>query len=425
MDKQTILKMILPSEEEKKQTLATTIYKISEENAYYASTLQCLNIDYTLGIETAGVCFNNDLKRWDMHINPIFFTKILSQPEREAVLLHEIFHIVNKHPIRVPMSSLEGEKRQQLNVAADLAINQFIKNLPDGAMLLKNFKYKDDNGEEHIFPENKTMEFYYNLLEQNPENMEKLKKKMEKVKNGEGDPNGKHEWDGSGDEKDMLDATEELFKRAMIKSNFDYSNLPKSVQDLFEFITKRRAELNYKALIMLALKSSLPANVRKNSWTRRSKRYDFLAPGTKNAEQPELDNYTDTSGSISVEEANEFLSILDEFLKVGSRKCTLNLFHTSVYHTQVYKLGQRIEPQIFQSGGTDLTECFKMIAKKNSDLAIIYTDGYYSDVNVESFVGANRKFPRVLFLISKDGNKDHPFKNRDWAITVKIPGSKK
>lgn len=408
------MKKIEITEELKKQTLATTIFNVNDDNSFYGSVFQSLNIEYVSSIPTAGVKFNNSMKTYELVINPQFFCGVLKQKEREGVFLHEILHLTHRHLIRMPMMSVPPEKRKQLNIAMDLAINQYIKHLPDGCCLLKNFFYKDEKGQKQPFPENKTFEYYFNLLEENPENMEQY----------EPDKNDVHDWeDGTPTEQDLMDAAEDLFKRALVKSGQGYDQLHGHVKEMFDFIKKRRAELDYRSLLMHALKSSLPANVRKHSWTRTSRRFGNLAPGTKNAEQPKCDNYIDSSGSISIEEANIFLGIVDEFMKVGSRKCTLNLFHTTVYHTQEYKLGQKLTPEIFQSGGTDLTDCFRLIAKRRSDLAVVITDGQYGDVDIKSLVGPH-KFPKTLFIISAEGDINHPFSKKDWAITVQIPGKK-
>jgi predicted metal-dependent peptidase len=169
------------------------------------------------------------------------------------------------------------------------------------------------------------------------------------------------------------------------------------------------------------MKSSLPANFRVKSWTRKSKRYGNKAPGNKNGDEPKLDNFIDTSGSISIQEANNFLDIVDEFLRVGAKKCTLNMFHTSNYYREDYKRGRRIKREDIQSGGTCLEDSFRVIAKNRPDLAIVLTDGHYSHVDTKKLVGPNGRFPNTVFIISKDGTTNHPFKDEPWAKTVQIP----
>jgi predicted metal-dependent peptidase len=131
--------------------------------------------------------------------------------------------------------------------------------------------------------------------------------------------------------------------------------------------------------------------------------------------------YQDTSGSISIQEANDHLAIVDDFLRAGSRKCDLSLWHTEVYYSEKYKLGDRIKRDDFQSGGTDLEPVLQHIADAQPDLAIIYTDGCYWDVEYERMTKFGVPFPQVLFIISKDGNADHPL--RRLGETVKIPNT--
>jgi predicted metal-dependent peptidase len=217
-----------------------------------------------------------------------------------------------------------------------------------------------------------------------------------------------------------MEAVEDLVKRAMIKQNTSYDNLPGAVKELLKSIETRRNELNYKSLILSAIKRSASGHDRKSTWTRKSKRYGFVAPGTKNSDLPKLDVYLDSSGSISIEELTEFLNIVDEFLKVGSRKCTINMFHTAHYLREPYKTGDREHIQkSVESGGTDLKSVLESIIKHKSDLSIIVTDGYYSDVPFESWLKPGQNMPTVLWIISKGGEENHTLVR--VGKTVKVP----
>lgn len=338
-----------------------------------------------------------------------------------------------------------------MNIAADLAINQFIPGIPKGCpscppmeqgggpcsnelcpgrcILIEDFFEVDKNTQKRIpWPEGKTMEDYY----------ERLLKRFDDPKDGDDDGEGEgeggvgqgkgdgypdtldtHDWDAAAEEGDMLDATEDLVKRAMNKQGLTMSNIPGHVKDLLDHIDTRRAELDYKGMILSAIKRSLPANHRIRTWTRKSRRYGAKAPGTTYGELPKLNFYGDTSGSISIKELNEFLEIIDNFLKVGERKCRLNLFHTENYFSEEYKLGKRLKREEVQSGGTCLEDSLRDIAKRKPDLAIFLTDGCYCDVNVEKWIGKNEKFPQCLFIISKQGNVEHPLKR--LGQTIQIP----
>lgn len=462
-----------------KQCLQTAIFQTSKSNPFMGSILQCMNITMTHTLPTAGVCFNPEIKRWDLLINPYFYCKKMNEEQRKAVLLHELYHITHKHPLRIPFMKLSVHKRRLMNIAMDMSINQYIKDIPDGCpncpppniggqctspelccgrgIHIRDFFDTNEKTKKNIpWQERREAEFYYEkLLErfEDPDPQDKgeegdddadgdgapgkgkgkPKKGQGKPKEGQGNAGGGaqtgdlpettdvHAWDGSAEEKDMLEATEDLIKRAQIKCKFGYDELPGHIKDLLDHIKTRRKELNYKAIILQALKASLPANFRVKSWTRKSKRFGNKAPGNRNGEEPKLDNYIDTSGSISIEEANTFLDIIDEFLKVGARKCMLNMFHTQNYYRKEYKRGTRVKREDFQSGGTCLEQSLELVAKERPDLAIFLTDGYYSYVDVKKWVGHNGTMPTVFFLISKGGTVDHPMAKEKWARTLQIP----
>lgn len=435
---------LIPAKEQE-QCLQTGIWELSKHYQFLGAVLQCMNISYTynLPVPSAGVYFDNDSKKWIMGIHPMFFCRKLNADHRVAVLLHEMSHITNKHPIRVPFLKIAPDKRMWMNIAADLAINQYIKNLPQGcqqcpprderlmgvpctnemcpghAQIVEDYFDEDENGKKTPWEKNQTMEYYYEKL------LRRAKDLNYEDGNGPGEGDGKpqefdsHNWGEGGEEGDMLDATEELVKRAMIKSSMEYDELPGSVKELLEDIESRRTELNYKALILQAIKRSATGSDRKHTYTRKSKRFGCYAPGTKDGDLPKLDMFIDSSGSISIQEGNEFLDIVDNFLKAGSRKCNLNLFNTRNYYRQPYKLNARLDEREWQSGGTCLEESMRTIAQTRPDLAIILTDGYYSDVEVEKWLPNGAKYPQCLFIISRDGTKDHPL--RRLGNTIKIP----
>ena len=446
--------------EEKTSALQTAIYECSRSEPFLGSVMQCLNIMYSHMIPTAGIMFNTEAKRWDMYINPKFFChkldnvidktkKKIGKKARKAVLFHELSHITNQHPMRVPFLKISPRKRMLMNVAADMAINQFIKNLPDGcascppveqrlpceakdcpgrAIQVEHYHDEDAKGKKTPWEKGQTMEYYYSKL------LEKLEEPEDGDEEGEGDGCGgsgagipktldEHMWDGSGEEKDMLEATEDLVKRAMIKQRCGYDELPASVRELLQQIEARKVELNYKAEILAAIKKSASGHERKSTWTRKSRRFGNKAPGTQVGDLPKLTFYLDSSGSISIEELNEFLEVADNFLRAGSRKCRLNLFHTQNYFSAEYKLGQRIGDEgihnVVQSGGTCLSDSLKDVFERRPDLAVFVTDGYYGDVRVEEWMKGNDKFSQCLFIISRGGTEDHPLKR--LGKTIKIP----
>jgi predicted metal-dependent peptidase len=443
--------------DKKIHSLETALYQLTKNQAFFGMILQCLDMFYTHQIPTAGVGFDNNAKKWQMMINPKWFCEKLGDGDqgtkhRIAVLLHELYHLTHKHIIRAPMIKLNPGRRTLMNIAMDMAINQYIKDLPAGcsdcppkearlagascsnemcpghAILVEEFYDTDSNGKQIPWEKNKPFEYYYYKLIERYSDMSD-----DSGENGEGDgtggPQGRggipkefdsHDWESGGsEEQDMMEATEELVKRAMQKRGLTFDKLPGFIQELLQDIEARRAELNYRQLILSAIKKHASGADRINTWSRPSRRYGNIAPGTRNGPLPKLESFLDSSGSISIQEANDFLAIQDNFLQAGHRKCKLGLWHTSLYYLEPYKLGDRVDKKIFQSGGTDVAPVLQYIADTKPDLSIILTDGCFSDVDFESMLPPNTLFPQVLWIISQDGQEQHPL-NR-LGETIKIP----
>jgi predicted metal-dependent peptidase len=572
--------------EKKKECLQTGIYHVIKRSPFLGTVLQCLDIFYSHQVPRAGIMFDAQGKKWQMAINPYWFCMKLSDLNREAVLLHEIYHVTHKHPMRAPFLKINPHKRMLMNIAMDMAINQYIQNLPagcpqcppkeeifkgaecqnemcpGGCIDVNDYYDTDAAGNKIPWAKEKPMEYYYHkLIERfdeagedrertfvnveavaldpldvvatgakekklltsvNHESLTKLRAELQRLQqivlvaqtdpkdngvydiedlgsdttpfilrrhaahcgnvtnpvyvqdvamdkhqkvrrgdnpkgwvvtgqaraadsslvmvdqapltfelqdlqfgkgNGEGMPQefDSHQWDANAEESEMMDATEELVKRAMQKRGLSMDKLPGFVKELLQEIEARRAELNYRQLILSAIKKHASGFNREHSWTRPSRRFKNKAPGTRNGKLPSIENFIDTSGSISIEEANEFLGIVDEFLKVGSRKCMLGLWHTSLYLYEKYKLGDRLDRNKFQSGGTTVESALRQIYESKPDLSIVLTDGCFEQVDVESWLQPGEHFPQILWIISKEGMEEHPMIR--LGETIKIPKS--
>jgi len=460
LQRDKVTKQILDEEhvdsEKKIECLQTALYQLTKNQAFFGMILQCLDMYYTHQIPTAGVCFDNNAKKWQMMINPKWFCEKLGDGDkgtrsRISILLHELYHLTHKHIIRAPMIKLNPARRSLMNIAMDMSINQLIKDLPAGCsdcpprelrltgarcqnkmcpgnpILVEDYFDMDDKGNQIQWEKNKTFEYYYYKL---IERYSELSDEPNEDGEGEGEPgdgNGKgtpqefdsHDWDSNSEENDMMDATEELVKRAMQKRGLSFDKLPGFIQELLQDIEARRSELNYRQLILSAIKKHASGNDRLSTWSKPSRRYGNISPGTKVGPLPKLENFIDTSGSISVQEANDFLDVIDNFLKVGHRKCKLGLWHTEMYRIEPYKLGDRLDKSSIQSGGTDVGPVLQYIADTKPDMALILTDGCFSDVDFESMIPPNTLFPQVLWIISRDGSEDHPLIR--CGSTIKIP----
>jgi len=433
--------------EKAKIDLQAALHQLRIQEPFVGATLQTLEIMFSMEIPTAGVTINPEAAEWLLVINPAFFTINLNDIQKRAVLIHELYHIVNGHLARIPFQTMgKNEKeKERWNIAADLAINQFIKGLPEWALSLDKVLFQGQP-----LPPNKATEEYYTMLDDEMERREEQKKENENgeggmcdqdcancpLQNGQAQPGngvgskqcrhggmvGSHDgWEKANEmgEMESLKATEKLIQRTLQKENFGYDKLPQSIKDFLSYAAVRKAEINYKSLIGRAIRRSLSGDDIDFSWKRPNRKYGELAKGRVDGEVPFLHIYIDTSGSISIEEANEFLGIVNGFCKVLDNECMVHMFNTKIYASRIFKDKSKVKEGDFESGGTELTPVMQRIAKTSPDLSIILTDGYYDNVPFESMVKVGFKFPTTCFVITKQGDENHPLKR--LGTTIKIP----
>lgn len=410
------------TELDKKNALQSTIYRLTLSEAFYGNLLQELTVKYTPMVPTAEITFNQKASQYEVYINPNFFLSLTNE-ERVATFQHEVLHFTNKHLFRLPFldPNTSNEDKKYYNIAGDMAINQYIRDLPKGCVDVKQWKLDDGN----LFPTLQNMETYHELIKK------EAKKQKENGKDkgeGKGGSNTKgnvneqldkyrefdqHMWDSLDEEtkKKMLEEAKKLIKRTVEKTSYSHSVVPDSVKDLLDEIDKLSYGINYKQILKAVLKRTVCSSDREGTWKRPNKRYGAYSPGTKVGNLPQLNQYADTSGSISVNELNEFLNIISGFLKVGNRTCYLGLWHTDLYYKKKYKLNSQLNKEDLQSGGTDVTKVLEDIKKTNPNLAIILTDGYYDDSSI-------KVTSEVIWIISKGGNTNHPLKHIGKTILL-------
>jgi predicted metal-dependent peptidase len=388
----------------KKDSLESALYSLVLEQPFYGGLLQELNIIYTQAIPTAAIIYSKRQDQIQLHLNADFFCNMPVE-QRKAILQHEVLHFTHQHIWRYMEKKTEDGSDQKLfNIAADMAINQYIQGLPKGGIDIKNFKQKDGSA----FPSFKSMEFYWELLQE----LDGNKAKKEAEKNGSRTPNqdeldkyfkspfDEHNWEelSDDDKQKLLQEAQKVIKRTIDKSQFGHTNIPGSIKDLLEKLDNQISGINYKQILRNIIKRTICGTDRENTWNRPSKRYGNFAPGTKVGFIPRILFMVDTSGSISHTELCEFFKTVDGFLKLGQKVCRVGFWHTELYKVKKYKNFKDIGQDDIESGGTCPLNAIKYAEEKNSDLTIFLTDGFF-DTNIKT------KLQNILWVISKNGNK--------------------
>lgn len=408
------------------------IYSLFKKEPFFALLLQEINIRMTIQVPTMGVSFDKKISKFFMFINPDFYQKMTDE-QQQAVLIHEILHILHKHILDVRM--IDTKEFTTLNIAMDMAINQYITGLPNGCdeckdkdirkiepcknekcagrvIDIKDWQTKDFKP----FPTFKNFETYFKLIEDSKGEGQSNEDVYKAFSGNGGQTLDQHTFEQLSDEekKEVLKEMKGVLERTIEKSSYGHSQVPDYVKDLLKQIESNISGINYRKILSSTIKKSLNMLDRESTWNKPNKRYGYLAKGTKIGQVPNAYFLADTSGSISHTEINEFMSVVDGFLKVGQKKCWMGLWHTALYSVKKYRVGTKLKEADLESGGTDVTPALDFVKTKNPDLAVFLTDGFF-DMPKKKYNN------NILWVIAKNGNKDKAFLDQLPGKYVFIP----
>jgi len=406
-------------------------------NPYYGIFSMTLNKKWIPGLGTAGVSKNNI--NMQLAIDPIFW-KNLSQDHRIGVLTHEILHISYQH-----LSLREKYPDKELfNIAADIDINQVIdRNLLPGGTYPDKESFKKDvsifkdaiedalkNGEIteqeakdkkialpirvlflEDFPElnmaqNKGTDYYYKALEKarNEGNSPGLDD-INGTPNNETDPNAHHShptWDEFSDlsksEKRLIERQVESqmqqVAEQVVKSR---GTVPGNIQSILDAISNREPpKFDWRAYLRNFVGGSTETQVRK---TRRKKSKRFpKSPGLKVEEKLAVLVTIDTSGSVSVDELQEFFHEIHHMHRTGTSIIVLQ-YDTQISSVKKYKTSKDGTIEITGRGGTDFNAPVDYYNKNHKEIScmINFTDG-------EAPTPDNTPRGRVLWVLSSNSS---------------------
>jgi len=399
--------------------LERAIFQLLTTEPFLGHLMQQLTRLTSLQIPTA--CVSVVDNRYSLTINPFFFNE-LETKERVAVLKHELCHLLNEHLHR-------GQDRDPkiFNVGADMAINQWIQNLPtfDHAKAVEKLMESgltkeeaesklpkpDANGrgqtcllpKDYNLPNDKTAEWYYEAILNDPNLKEKFQQKKvildmengmtnlspeeqkqlaEDIKNGKVQVcpgQGDHSQWGSteGQTKEVLDEElKRIIRESMEKSGDSFGNLPGMLQEqIRQFLTTK---VSWKTKLRSFIQRATHV-LRINSRQRPSRRYGISFPGQKSNFKLNLCVFIDSSGSIGEDESRIFGGEINRLLDTKLADITLVWGDTKVQ--KVEQLTKKLEPNkfvMYGRGGTDAGPWLHHIDKEGYDAAVILTDGYFS-----------------------------------------------
>jgi predicted metal-dependent peptidase len=343
------------------------------------------------------------------------FIQMLRPKEIEFLFGHEVLHCVYDHFGR------RGERDPQLfNIANDFAVNADLIKHKVGEKIttvpcLHDPKYDGMSSEE-----------IYDILYEKAEKIDigkLLDQMIDEHLDGNGDPDGDgdgEEVDGSGKGRPRLSesdrqAIKDEIKEAMLAAAATVDgagNIPAGVKRLIEELTEPK--MNWRELLRMQIESTIKSDYTWMKASRKGWHVDAIMPGMKTAETIDIAIAIDTSGSISSEQARDFLSEIRGIMETfDNYRIHVFTFDTEVYNPQQYNSDtlEDIEDYDIQGGGgTAFEAIFDYL--KGEDLEpkrlLVFTDGYPGGT------WGDENYCDTVWIIHGDKNPDPPFGT--WAL---------
>lgn len=322
------------------------------EYAFFTSIIMRMKQEVTRDVNTAGVdgrCF---------YYNPDFIAS-LTNKDIVFVMLHEIMHVVMQHITR------KGDRDHRLwNIAGDYVINNYLDSL--GTHLIPNILL------DHQYDNMTADQVYAKLIEYD-----------DKSATPDFDdlmmPNTKEDAEEIANEVDKAIA-EGVVAAQQSANEKAYGMLPNDLKLYYEQLTAPQISWQeYVKQFLFGTKAKKETDWRKPS--RRGVALNIPLPGKKGKSLARIDFAIDTSGSVSQEMFQQFISEIAHILKkYDPTEVGVMQFDSELKSRDVVKSVKDLETLTFVGGGgTDVTEPLKAFAANNAKACIILTDGYFAD----------------------------------------------
>lgn len=356
-----------------------------DKERFYAELLSNMTRVLTKSVPVAGVCVKD---RIELHINLDTFSPLTVQ-ERAAVLKHECEHILRDHISRGkkyspetyakskdPLDGLLNNARHRvINIAADMAINGGVRDLPEGAVYAHEFN----------LPPGETMEWYAGNLKDHP----KLKDLTHFDDHSL--------WDESTETKDIIkEKIRKLVTAAAAKARAA-GRLSGEHELLVNELNSAKVDWRSQLRRFVARSNEIKIE---SSKKKRNRRYGIRFPGDVKIETLHIGVAVDTSGSTSDEDLTQFMSEIHRISKFA--RVTVVEADTTIKNAYVYDPKKKYK--VKGRGGTAYKPAFDYF----NDLGDIDGMIYFGDMDCFDTEEILKPKYRVLWVIV--GHQEPPAK---------------
>jgi len=304
-----------------------------------------------------------------LYYNPDFVKK-LTHDEIKAVLIHEAMHVLLHH---ISRAGHYGYTMKGFNIAADMAINCSIQNLPEGALYPKSFG----------MPDHEAAEWYYRKLKDEAEKQGKSVNEMAGEKGGLVDD---HSMWGECEDDIVKEKIRGIARKAIKEQEKEgWGNIPGDI--IARVLAANRSVVNWKKELRYFI-NKLVAHGSRTTRSRLNRREQssmidrvpelqdiYLNPGKRKHYTSRILVGIDTpSGSVCDKELSEFVDELNGL--ISHVQCDYICFDTQMYGDPKPFTKKAKEVDIKGRGGTSFYPICEYIDEAQYDGLIIMTDGF-------------------------------------------------
>lgn len=359
--------------------------KLSKGWGFYASVLYQMpmvekNSLPTMATDGKSIFYNAD------------FTDALSEPELDGVKVHEAYHRILKHHLRM------GKRDAELwNIACDYAINPIIIQsglvLPEGALIDAKFK-------------GMSAEKIYDLLKQDQGD-------DGNGGGGGGQPQpqawGNVEDQGGDMSEDQIKSEEATINAQVVMAvnsmKTEAGKLPANIKEIIDEM--KRSQIDWKDVLRRFVGGDQPEGY---SYRRPNRRQWYLnevvTPVSNKIGCGDIVVGIDTSGSVSSIELSHFLGELNAIAESsGAESVTIITCDYDVQDVVRYEKGDQIEDIVCKGrGGTRVMPVFDYIAENNINVDNFI---YFTDMGVGDYPEHDVGYP-ILWVSSDMRGEEAP-----------------
>ena len=356
--------------------------KLSKGWGFYASVLYQMpmiekNSLPTMATDGKSIFYNAD------------FTDALSEPELDGVKVHEAYHRILKHHLRM------GKRDAELwNIACDYAINPIIIQsglvLPEGALIDAKFK-------------GMSAEKIYDILQ----------KDQGDDGNGGGVPQpqewGNVEDQGGGMSEDQIKSEEATINAQVVMAvnsmKTEAGKLPANIKEIIDEM--KRSQIDWKDVLNRFIGGDQPEGY---SYRRPNRRQWYLnevvTPISNKVGCGDIVVGIDTSGSVSSVELSHFLGELNAIAESsGAESVTIITCDYNVQDVVRYEKGDQIEDIVCKGrGGTRVMPVFDYISENNINVDNFI---YFTDMGICDYPQQDVGYP-ILWVSSDMRGEEAP-----------------